>query len=126
MDSEIIGKRRKPGPPERSIRNPADTDRPGSARLVGDIGRHAGFHGSFIPVFSHRFFVCKPLDEEGNDLNIPHGPVYFAGIAIYITLGSNRTQNHISCFTLAFNPDRRSSHEEKRFPDLVEFALAAY
>jgi hypothetical protein len=42
----------------------------------------------FFLSLSARKPVCKPLDEEGNDQNIPHGSVYFAGIAVYITLGS--------------------------------------
>jgi hypothetical protein len=41
----------------------------------------------FLLGLSVRKPVCKPLEEEGDDQNIPHGSVYFAGIAAYITLG---------------------------------------
>jgi hypothetical protein len=53
----------------------------------------------FFLSLSARKPVCKPLDEEGNDQNIPHGSVYFAGIAVYITLGalSKELRQHLSC-----------------------------
>ena len=51
----------------------------------------AGFHGIFALGRLNRSSLanlcCKPLPGEISVQNIPHGPVYLAGFAGYITLG---------------------------------------
>jgi hypothetical protein len=56
----------------------------------------AGFHGIFTPGRLNRLSLanrcCKPLPGEISVQNIPHGPVYLAGFAGYITLGCTESR----------------------------------